>query len=48
MRWNGTRAVSVARSDAVVEVLTALQALGVQLGLDDFGIGCETSGAVRF
>ncbi len=34
-----TESVVLANSDSVVEILNTLRALGVQLGLDDFGMG---------
>ena len=34
-----TESLVLEGTDAVVEILTALRGLGVQLGLDDFGIG---------
>jgi diguanylate cyclase (GGDEF)-like protein len=34
-----TESLVLESSDAVIEVLTALRALGIQLGLDDFGTG---------
>jgi diguanylate cyclase (GGDEF)-like protein len=34
-----TESVVLENSDAVIEILNALRALGVQLGLDDFGMG---------
>jgi diguanylate cyclase (GGDEF)-like protein len=34
-----TESLVLEGSDAVIEILTALRALGVQLGLDDFGMG---------
>src|SRR4029453_7116256 len=42
-----TEGIVLDNSEAVIGVLNALRALGVQLGLDDFGMGYSALGYLR-